>query len=328
MYFKIPLYFLLFTTITGDSLFDWEKFKHDYNKQYTSTMEESARKQIFLENVDKIKEFQHTHPDATFTIGINHLTDRRPEELVTGPKISIDTRPQIKGIPIQTRANLPTSLDWRDNGVITPVYDQGQQAKVSSIAAVEVIESYHAIRTKQLIKGSVDQVSRCCSEDTGIFNCILTKLGGGICAESAYNSSSIPCDKDACQAFTEFNKVNRFEPSDEEAMLTLIQESPLYVGIDASIYQDETCSKTEIDHVVQLVGYGMNEDTPYWILKNSWGVNWGNRGYIYLKRGSNTCGIANVVEQIQYINSAAHLFTLNSLSLIFVYFILYFLSNL
>ena len=65
-------------TITTSTLSsDWETYKSDYNKEYVSVEEETERKEIFLENVNRMKEYQRTHPDATFTIGINHLTDRR-----------------------------------------------------------------------------------------------------------------------------------------------------------------------------------------------------------------------------------------------------------
>ncbi len=77
--FQLNIYFLLFITITDSLSSDWEKFKSDYNKQYESPAEEAQRQQIFLENVNRIKEYQTTHPDATFTMGINHLTDQRIE---------------------------------------------------------------------------------------------------------------------------------------------------------------------------------------------------------------------------------------------------------
>jgi hypothetical protein len=67
----------LFITITGSLSSDWETFKRDYEKEYDSIEEEIQRKKIFLDNVNRMKEYRQTHPDASFTIGINHLTDRR-----------------------------------------------------------------------------------------------------------------------------------------------------------------------------------------------------------------------------------------------------------
>jgi len=69
----------LFIAINGSSSSDWEKFKRDYDKQYASPAEEFERQQIFFENVNRIKEYQRTHSDLTFTMGINHLADQRTE---------------------------------------------------------------------------------------------------------------------------------------------------------------------------------------------------------------------------------------------------------
>jgi hypothetical protein len=66
-------------TSTTSSLFDWHKFKHDYNKHYPSIHEEAVRKQIFFDNVNQMRAYQRAHPDATFTLAINHLADRRSE---------------------------------------------------------------------------------------------------------------------------------------------------------------------------------------------------------------------------------------------------------
>ena len=71
--------FVLLGVAICHSSSEWDKFKRDYNKQYTSTIEEAERRQIFIENVHRMHAYQQTHPDATFTMTINHLADRRVE---------------------------------------------------------------------------------------------------------------------------------------------------------------------------------------------------------------------------------------------------------
>lgn len=61
-----------------------------------------------------------------------------------------------------------------------------------------------------------------------------------------------------------------------------------------------SCDPTMLDHAVLLVGYGIqatanNGDLPYWLIKNSWADTWGEGGYYRLIRGTNACGVANMV---------------------------------
>jgi hypothetical protein len=62
---------------------EWDKFKLDYNKKYASAAQEIERKQIFIENVNRMRSYQQTHSDATFTMAINYLTDRRIEVILS-----------------------------------------------------------------------------------------------------------------------------------------------------------------------------------------------------------------------------------------------------
>ena len=48
------------------------------------------------------------------------------------------------------------------------------------------------------------------------------------------------------------------------------------------------------DHCVMATGFNTTAPTPYWIVRNSWDTTWGEDGYIYLKMGDNTCGIADI----------------------------------
>jgi len=91
----------------------------------------------------------------------------------------------------------------------------------------------------------------------------------------------------------------------------LVANGPLSVALNAGLVEDyttgiidpwfptEECDPTTLDHAVLIVGYGVDTefdfDTPYWIVKNSWGADWGENGYFRIYRGDGCCGINNAV---------------------------------
>jgi hypothetical protein len=64
---------------------------------------------------------------------------------------------------------------------------------------------------------------------------------------------------------------------------------------------DLTCSNTvaDINHAMQIVGYDMSGNKPYWIVRNTFGSDWGIGGYIHLAMGSNLCGVANEAVMVE-----------------------------
>uniref|UniRef100_A0AC34R2H7 Peptidase C1A papain C-terminal domain-containing protein n=1 Tax=Panagrolaimus sp. JU765 TaxID=591449 RepID=A0AC34R2H7_9BILA len=51
------------------------------------------------------------------------------------------------------------------------------------------------------------------------------------------------------------------------------------------------CTTTAVDHAVVVVGYGVANNIPYWIVRNSWGTSWGEQGYVRIQRGINYCNM-------------------------------------
>ncbi|KAK4372607.1 hypothetical protein RND71_007991 [Anisodus tanguticus] len=94
-------------------------------------------------------------------------------------------------------------------------------------------------------------------------------------------------------------------PNDENALLKAAANQPVSVAVDASGSDFQFYSEgvftgdcgTELDHGVAIVGYGTTVDgTKFWTVKNSWGAEWGEKGYIRMRRGIDAkeglCGIA------------------------------------
>lgn len=88
-------------------------------------------------------------------------------------------------------------------------------------------------------------------------------------------------------------------------MQAIVDHSPISIGINASarsfqfyssgVYFDPNINSQDIDHGVLCVGYGQINGTNFWIIKNSWGINWGLEGYVYILRdGSDYLGVTKI----------------------------------
>jgi len=93
------------------------------------------------------------------------------------------------------------------------------------------------------------------------------------------------------------------QSGNENALQVAVYMTPVAVGIDASqssfqfydsgVYYDPSCSSSNLDDELLVVGWGVQSGSDYWIVKNSWGIDWGMSGYVLMARNkNNACGIA------------------------------------
>lgn len=56
------------------------------------------------------------------------------------------------------------------------------------------------------------------------------------------------------------------------------------------VYQHVTGSELG-GHAIRILGWGVENGTPYWLIANSWNSDWGDNGYFRILQGRNECGI-------------------------------------
>jgi len=228
--------------------------------------------------------------------------------------------------------NNDTDFDWRKLGAITAVKDQGQCGSCWAFSAVEEMESAWFLAGNKLTELSPQQVVSCDTKgkDLGCqggdtVTAYDYMKANGLETEADYPYKSGESGSDGKCKFTASKvaaKMTNFtyatppcfngcKNQDETTLAANIAKvGPASICVNAGdnwqSYSGGILSKncgsayTSLDHCVHLVGYSTNASgVKYWLVRNSWGTDWGNKGYIWIKVGSNLCGIADEATFVQ-----------------------------
>ena len=203
------------------------------------------------------------------------------------------------------------TVDWYLTHT-TEVRNQGYCGSCWAFSAAEQIES-DSIRAGLLTTSdtlSPEQIVECAPVTDSCFGCdggypsgayeYISSIGG-IQSDSSYPYDSYYGQTSTCSASTsEFvvTVTDYTTLSSEDEMITYVASTgPLSVCLDASSWSSYTSGVVsvcgmDLDHCVQVTG--INTADNYWIVRNSWGTDWGDEGFIYLSAGSDMCGISYI----------------------------------
>ncbi|XP_010426325.1 PREDICTED: KDEL-tailed cysteine endopeptidase CEP3 [Camelina sativa] len=211
---------------------------------------------------------------------------------------------------------VPSSVDWREKGAVTKVKNQQDCGSCWAFSTVAAVEGINKIRTNKLVSLSEQELVDCDTEENqgcagGLMEPAFEfiKNNGGIKTEETYPYDSN--DVELCRAkYVDGETVTidgheHVADNDEEALLKAVAHQPVSVAIDAGSSDFQLYSEgvftgecgTQLNHGVAIVGYGETKNgTKYWIVRNSWGPEWGEEGYVRIERGiaenEGRCGIA------------------------------------
>jgi len=288
--------------------YSFAEYVQEFSKFYTPN-EHKLRRTIFEARLADIKR-HNADPTQTYKRGVNKFSDLTTAEFkafLGGGIIPTKFLSSTAGTFKRTvsMSDLPSVVDWRKQGVVTPVKDQGGCGSCWAFAATETIESIVAIKNKSapLILSEQNMVSCTPNPDEcgGSGGCegATAELGfdyvkqKGISSEKVYPYRGITgkC-QELAKAVTITGYVKLPENSHDDLMNAVATVGPIAITVAASEWIDfengvfDGCVKdADLDHGVQLVGYGSDsKGGDYWQVRNSWGSFWGEQGYIRIKR--------------------------------------------
>jgi cysteine peptidase B len=290
----------------------------------------------YRENMVRSQELQARNPRARF--GATKFSDMSTEEFkqkyLSGVKLpSRDQLPAAKNFSIpqkphamfasgRLQAPNPTNYDWGSAGVITPVYNQGQCGSCWAFSATETIESYYAIQGGALTQLSMEQIVDCdtAGQDEGCNGGFPTgayqyvQSAGGIDTYANYPYTAGGGQANNCEfpqgsvvtSVASYTSING--ESGEYQQLSSASGGPVSVCVDASSWSNYqggvlTDCGDSVDHCVQLTGYyNYGSSNAYWNVRNSWGADWGENGYIWIAIGQDLCAIGDYATVVQDTN--------------------------
>merc|ERR1711921_65148 len=193
-------------------------------------------------------------------------------------------------------------IDFREEGKVTPVKNQGQCGSCWAFSATGCMEGMWMQQHGTLYSLSEQQMVDCgqgsCNGGYMDSAWQTVRNGANTEADYPYEARDGQC-RAKSNSFVATNsgsqRVSHSEDSLESALAQIGYSISVAIHVGSSfqhysggIFSDPQCQYGQLNHGVPTVGY---DHGSHFIVKNSWGGSWGEQGYIRMKQGENSCGI-------------------------------------
>ncbi|XP_075432157.1 cathepsin S-like [Ascaphus truei] len=293
---------------------EWNTWKSKYEKKYITRGEEDLRRQTWEETWEKVQKHNVLADQGvkSYRLGMNHFADMTAQERSSKNCLSCteQERPKAADAPTYSYGRdhtIPEEVDWRESKCVTPVRNQGEFCgSCWAFCTVSAIETRYCIKHNQLLSFSEQQLVDCDAKNSGCCGGMpITALqyiyDNGVMESTdyEYTQANQKCSYKNKESLDLNMTKYYYLPGEENIAKSVALDGPVTIafGVDFDFMMyvegifDGDCAP-EINHGMTIVGYGTTCDTDYWIIRNSWGEEWGDNGYAKVKRNVNKCSIA------------------------------------
>jgi len=317
-----------FVSVASAALLEGERNLQGYTysqycAEFGKNSADASREAIFNSNLELILK-HNADPAKTWFAAVNEFSDWTNTEFRahrTGH--SPHPRENVISMEAVSLSDLPDEVDWRkQDGIVTDVKNQGSCGSCWAFSAVETLEAHYSIATGEQLVLSPQQIVSCapnpqhcggtggCQGSTQPLAFNYTKTAGiTLDSNYPYKGTTGTCDESKITPVAQNDGFVQLEMNNYTALVTAVANvGPVAISVAAGgmgwqvygggVYSDSATfhpflCNFDMDHAVQLVGYGVDGSKMYWTVRNSWGSGWGESGYIRVERhgeGNEPCG--------------------------------------
>lgn len=292
---------------------EFSSYVKRFGKIYVDASERNYRMKLFHENLKIIE--THNKRQSSYTLGHTPFTDLSNEEFSARftnnqvlQKKSSTIPMHFQNAAIENEFSLPSNIDWRNKNAVTSVKNQLHCGSCWAFSAVGAIEGAYAISEGILESLSPQNLVDCDTGDNGCSGGLMTNAYEYIMQQGVSTEDEYPYrgNEGNCKKTQNVKKILGYYDVPVGSAFELqkaIVKNPVSVAIeaDSAVFQnyvsgviDDNSCGTTLNHGVLVVGYDQDNRIPYYVVKNSWGSEWGEQGYVRLAINQSYAGMCGI----------------------------------